>query len=176
MPTGEERVNEPKKTSSSDMFAYYASDEHLLELLKEQSNPKKQVIVTIIGGDSYSLFAWDWYERMREISNSSTQCTCFVVAMDEIAVVVAVKRKIPVFYSTYAFEDQLQWINSIEARQHSLYRVGHAKFNTAARIAQLGYSVLLSEMDVFWLLFVFLFVSMKINVHSVLGEQIRSTI
>ena len=119
-------------------------------MLKQQSNDLKQVIVTIIGGDGYSLFAWDWYERMIEISNHSDRCNCFIVAMDEIAVVMAVKRNIPVFYSAYTFEEQIQWINSIEARQHSLYRVGHAKFRAAAKISQLGYSVLLSEMDVFW--------------------------
>ena len=108
------------------------------------------MIITIIGGDSYSLFAWDWYERMHEISNQTNQCHCFIVAMDEIAVVVAVKRNIPVYYSTFTFEQQIALINVIEARQHSLYRVGHAKFNTAARVVQMGYSVLLTEMDVFW--------------------------
>jgi hypothetical protein len=108
------------------------------------------VIITIIGGDSYSLFTWDWYERMHEISNNTNKCHCFIVAMDEIAVVLAIKQGVPVYYSTFTFEQHIQWINSIEARQHSLYRVGHAKFNTAAKIVQMGYSVVLSEMDVFW--------------------------
>ena len=131
-------------------FEKYASDEHLLSLLRQQSNARKQVIVTIIGGDSYSLFAWDWHERMHEISNETSRCHCFVIAMDEIAVVLATKQGVPVFYSTLTFDQQLTWTNAIEARQHSLYRVGHAKFNTAGRIARLGYSVMLSEMDVFW--------------------------
>ena len=131
-------------------FAQYASDEHLHSLLRKQANAQKQVIITIIGGDSYSLFAWDWYERMHEISNRTKKCHCFIVAMDETAVVLAIKQNIPVYYSTFTFEQQIKWINVIEARQHSLYRVGHAKFNTAAKIVQLGYSVFLSEMDVFW--------------------------
>ena len=70
--------------------------------------------------------------------------------MDEVAVVLAIKQGVAVYYSTFTFEQQIQWINSIEARQHSLYRVGHAKFSTVAKIVQMGYSVLLSEMDVFW--------------------------
>jgi len=87
---------------------------------------------------------------MTEISNITNKCHCFVVAMDEIAVVLATKQNIPVYYSTFTFEQQTEWINTIEARQHSLYRVGHAKFDTAARIVRLGYSVFLTEMDVFW--------------------------
>lgn len=87
---------------------------------------------------------------MHEISNKTDKCNCFVVAMDEVAVVLAIKQGVPVYYSTFSFEQQMQWINTIEARQHSLYRVGHAKFHTAAKIVQLGYSVVLSEMDVFW--------------------------
>lgn len=70
--------------------------------------------------------------------------------MDEIAAVLAVKQGIPVYYMTFSFEEQTQWTNIIEARQHSLFRVGHAKFSAAAKIAQLGYSVVMSEMDVFW--------------------------
>jgi hypothetical protein len=133
-----------------NLFAQYSSDEHLLSLLQQHSNTDKQVIITIIGGDSYSLFAWDWYARMHEISNITNKCHCFIVAMDEIAVVLATKQNIPVYYSTFTFEQQINWINTIEARQHSLYRVGHAKFNTAAKVVQLGYSVFLTEMDVFW--------------------------
>ena len=133
-----------------NLFAQYSSNEHLLAVLRQQADSLKQVIVTIIGGDSYSLFAWDWYERMSQISNSSTNCHCFIVAMDEIAAVLAVKQSIPVYYMTFSFEEQTQWINIIEARQHSLFRVGHAKFSAAAKIAQLGYSVVMSEMDVFW--------------------------
>jgi hypothetical protein len=87
---------------------------------------------------------------MHELSNQTNKCYCFIIAMDEIAVVLAIKQKVPVYYSTFTFEQQIKWINSIEARQHSLYRVGHAKFNSAAKIVQLGYSVLLAEMDVFW--------------------------
>lgn len=108
------------------------------------------MVVTIIGGDSYSLFAWDWYERMLEVSNDTDNCHCLAIAMDDIAVVLAVQQGLPVYYSTFTFEQQMQWMNSIEARQHSLYRVGHAKFNSVAKIIQLGYSVMLSEMDVFW--------------------------
>jgi hypothetical protein len=133
-----------------NLFAHYSTDEHLLSLLQQYSNTDKQVIITIIGGDSYSLFAWDWYERMHEVSNITNKCHCFIVAMDEIAIVLATKQNIPVYYSTFTFEEQINWINTIEARQHSLYRVGHAKFNTAAKIVQLGYSVFLTEMDVFW--------------------------
>lgn len=135
---------------NSNLISKYSSDEYLLALLRQQANPANQVIVTIIGGDSYSLFTWDWYERMFEISPNSSNCYCFVVAMDEIALILATKEGIPVFYSTFTFAQQTKWINSIEARQHSLYRVGHAKFSIAAKVAQLGYSVLLSEMDVFW--------------------------
>ena len=131
-------------------FEKYSSDAHLLSLLRQQSNARKQVLVTIIGGDSYSLFAWDWHERMHEISNETSRCHCFLIAMDEIGVVLAIQQGVPVFYSTLTFEQQLKWKNTIEARQHTLYRVGHAKFNTVARIARLGYSVMLSEMDVFW--------------------------
>jgi hypothetical protein len=87
---------------------------------------------------------------MFEISNDTNNCHCFVIAMDEIAVILATQQGVPVFYSTFTFEQQMQWINNIEARQHSLYRVGHAKFDTTARIVRLGYSVVLSEMDVFW--------------------------
>ncbi|CAF4518689.1 unnamed protein product, partial [Rotaria magnacalcarata] len=57
--------------------------------------------------------------------------------MDEIAVILSLKRNIPVYYSTFSFDEQMQWINTIEARQHSLYRVGHAKFDTSARIVRL---------------------------------------
>ena len=150
--TGEKSVSiglQSIKTERNS-FAHYASDEHLLSLLQQYSNKDKQVIITIIGGDSYSLFTWDWYERMHEISNITDKCHCFIVAMDEIAVILAVKQNVPVYYSTFTFNQQLQWINVIEARQHSLYRVGHGKFNTAAKIVQMGYSVFLSEMDVFW--------------------------
>ncbi|CAF4070959.1 unnamed protein product, partial [Rotaria sordida] len=133
-----------------NIFMKYSSDEHLLSLLQQHSNPLKQIIITIIGGDSYSLFTWDWYERMHEISNDTNKCHCFIIAMDEIAIILAIKQGVPVYYSTFTFEQQLKWINTIEARQHSLYRVGHAKFNTAAKIIQMGYSVFLSEMDVFW--------------------------
>ncbi|CAF1184334.1 unnamed protein product, partial [Adineta steineri] len=118
---------ESSKTIETNAFDKYSSDEHLLSLLTQYSNTFKQVIITIIGGDSYSLFAWDWYERMYEISNITNKCHCFVVAMDEIAVILAVKQGVPVYYSTFTFEQQMNWINSIEARQHSLYRVGHAK-------------------------------------------------
>ena len=132
------------------MFIKYSSDEHLRSLLHEQSNPLDQVIITVIGGDSYSLYAWDWYQRMLDLSNDTKNCHCFVVAMDEIAVILAVQHGVPVYYSTFTYEQQMQWINTIETRQHSLYRVGHAKFTTSAKIVQMGYSVLLSEMDVFW--------------------------
>ncbi|CAF3114885.1 unnamed protein product [Rotaria sp. Silwood2] len=141
---------EEKSTKSENPFVKYSSDEHLRSLLRKQSNSLGQVIVTIIGGDSYSLFAWDWYERMLEISNDTNNCHCFFIAMDEVAVILAVKQDAPVYYSTFSFDDQMQWINTIEARQHSLYRVGHAKFNTPAKIVRMGYSVMLSEMDVFW--------------------------
>jgi hypothetical protein len=87
---------------------------------------------------------------MLDLSNGTNKCHCFVVAMDEIAVVLAVQQGVPVYYSTFTFQQQMQWINSIEARQHSLYRVGHAKFYTSAKIVQMGYSVFLSEMDVIW--------------------------
>lgn len=143
-------IPEKQSTKSENMFVKYSSTEHLQSLLRKQSNSLGQVIVTIIGGDSYSLFAWDWYERMLEISNETDNCHCFVVAMDEIAVIAAVKRSIPVYYSTFSFDHQMQWINNIEARQHSLYRVGHAKFDTSAKVVRLGYSIMLSEMDVFW--------------------------
>jgi predicted nucleic acid binding AN1-type Zn finger protein len=143
-------VNEGKLPTSGDLFAQYSSDEHLRSILRKQANSLGQVIVTIIGGDSYSIFAWDWYERMLEISNDTDNCHCFVIAMDEIAVIIATQQGIPVFYSTFSFEQQMQWINTIEARQHSLYRVGHAKFDSTARIVRLGFSVMLSEMDVFW--------------------------
>ena len=87
---------------------------------------------------------------MYEVSNQTNKCHCFIVAMDEIAVVLAVKQNIPVYYSTFTVEQQMNWINNVETRQHALYRVGHAKFNTAARIVRLGYSVFLTELDVFW--------------------------
>ena len=144
------RVVEVDVTTSKNPFSEYSSDAHLLSILRQQSNSQNQVIATIIGGDSYSIFAWDWYARMFEISNDTTNCHCFVIAMDEIAVVLATQQGIPVFYSTFTFDQQMQWINNIEVRQHSLYRVGHAKFDSTARIVRLGYSVLLSEMDVFW--------------------------
>ena len=140
--------------SSNDItinpFNQYSSVEHLRSLLHNYSNVHNQIIITIIGGSNYSLFAWDWYERMHEISNQTNQCHCFIVAIDEIAVVVAVKRNIPVYYSTFTFEQQIALINVIEGRQHSLYHVGYAKFNTVAKIVRMGYSVFLSEMDVFW--------------------------
>ena len=136
--------------TSTNIFAQYSTDAHLQSLLRKQATADKQVIATITGGDSYSLFAWDWYERMLEISNDTDNCHCFLIAMDEIAVVLAIQQGVPVFYSTFTFEQQMQWINNIEARQHSLYRVGHAKFDSTARIIRLGYSVMLSEMDVFW--------------------------
>lgn len=136
--------------TNTNVFAQHSTDAHLHSLLQTQANADKQVIATIIGGDSYSLFAWDWYERMLEISNDTNKCHCFVIAMDEIAVVMAIQQGVPVFYSTFTFEQQMKWINNIEARQHSLYRVGHAKFDTTARIIRFGYSVMLSEMDVFW--------------------------
>ncbi|UJR29150.1 hypothetical protein I4U23_010364 [Adineta vaga] len=141
---------EEQSTSNKQAFHRYATDKHLLSLLRKQANSRGQVIITIIGGDSYSLFGWDWYERMFEVSNDTNNCHCFVVAMDEIAVILALQQGIPVYYSTFSFEKQMKWINTIEARQHSLYRVGHAKFDTSARIVKLGYSVVLSELDVFW--------------------------
>ncbi|CAF0960871.1 unnamed protein product [Adineta ricciae] len=131
-------------------FYQYATEQHLRSLLRKQANSRGQVIITIIGGDSYSLFAWDWYERMLEVSNDTNNCHCFVVAMDEIAVIFAVQRDIPVYFSTFSLKHQMKWKNTIETRQHSLYRVGHAKFDTSARIVRLGYSVILSELDVFW--------------------------
>ena len=143
-------VTEALTTKTENSFHQYATDDHLLSILRKQSNSDRQVIATIIGGDSYSLFAWDWHARMFEISNDTNNCHCFVIAMDEIAVILATQQGVPVFYSTFTFEQQMQWINNIEARQHSLYRVGHAKFDTTARIVRLGYSVVLSEMDVFW--------------------------
>jgi len=145
------RTNEeiPAK-NFENRFAEYSSDEHLLSLLRRQATAQGEVIATIIGGDSYSLFAWDWYERMFEISNDTNNCHCFVIAMDEIGVVLATQQKVPVYFSTFSFDMQMNWINNIEARQHSLYRVGHAKFDTTARIVRMGYSVVLSEMDVFW--------------------------
>jgi hypothetical protein len=143
-------ITEEKSIKNENTFDRLSSEEHLHSLLRKQANSLKQVIATIIGGDSYSLFAWDWHERMNEISNTTNECHCFIVAMDEIAVVLAIKQNVSVYYSTFTFEQQTEWINIIEARQHSLYRVGHAKFNTAAKIVQLGYSVLLAEMDVFW--------------------------
>ncbi|CAF2942857.1 unnamed protein product [Rotaria sp. Silwood2] len=141
---------QPSINIEKNLFTKYSSDEHLLSLLQQHSNTFKQVIITIIGSDSYSLFAWDWYERMHEISNNTNKCHCFIIAMDEIAVVLATKQGVPLYYSTFSFEQQLNWINTIEARQHSLYRVGYAKFHAAAKIVQMGYSVFLSEMDVFW--------------------------
>jgi hypothetical protein len=143
-------------STEKNSFTEYSSDAHLRSLLQKQSNSLNQVIVTIIGGDGYSLFAWDWYERMREISNDTNNCHCFIVAMDEIAVVLATKQGVPVYYATFTFEQQMQWINIIEARQHSLYRVGHAKFHIAYKVIQMGYSIFLSEMDVFWYEIVFL--------------------
>jgi hypothetical protein len=142
--------SEEQPTKSENTFFHYSSDAHLLSLLEEQSNSYGQVIATIIGGDSYSLFAWDWHERMFEISNNTNNCHCFIIAMDEISVILAIQQGVPVYYSTFSFDQQMQWINNIEVRQHSLYRVGHAKFDTAAKIVRMGYSVLLSEMDVFW--------------------------
>jgi hypothetical protein len=146
------KVTEDKEepAQSENVFVQYSSDKHLRSLLRKQANSHGQVIATIIGGDSYSLFAWDWYERMLEISNDTNNCHCFVIAMDEIAVVLAIQQGVPVYYSTFSFEQQMQWINNIEARQHSLYRVGHAKFDSTAKIVRMGYSVVLSEMDVFW--------------------------
>ncbi|CAF1251002.1 unnamed protein product [Rotaria sp. Silwood1] len=141
---------EENSTKKENPFVKYSSDEYLRSLLRNQSNSLGQVIVTIIGGDSYSLFAWDWYERMLEISNDTNNCHCFVIAMDEIAVILALKQGVPVYYSTFSFDHQSTWINTIEARQHSLYRVGHAKFDTPAKIVRMGHSVMLSEMDVFW--------------------------
>jgi hypothetical protein len=141
---------QPSVSIGKHSFVKYSSDEHLLSLLRQQSNKLKQVIITIIGGDGYSLFTWDWYERMLELSDNKKNCHCFIVAMDEIAVVLAVKQNVPVYYSTFTFDQQLKWINAIEVRQHSLYRVGHAKFDTSAKIVRMGYSVVLSEMDVFW--------------------------
>ena len=144
------KVIEEPSIKSENLFHQYSTDAHLLSLLRKQSNSHKQVIATITGGDSYSLFAWDWHARMFEISNDTNNCHCFIIAMDEIAVVLATQQGVPVFYSTFTFEQQMQWINNIEARQHSLYRVGHAKFDTTARVVRLGYSLMLSEMDVFW--------------------------
>ena len=141
---------EVKFIQNENMFVKYSSDEHLRSLLHEQSNPLGQVIVTVIGGDSYSLYAWDWHQRMLDLSNDTKNCHCFVIAMDEIAVILAVQQGVPVYYSTFTYDQQMHWINTIETRQHSLYRVGHAKFTTPAKIIQMGYSVLLSEMDVFW--------------------------
>ncbi|CAF4584939.1 unnamed protein product, partial [Rotaria magnacalcarata] len=125
---------QPAINIEKNVFAKYSSDEHLLSLLQQHSNTLKQVIITIIGGDSYSLFAWDWYERIHAISNNTDKCHCFIVAMDEVSVVLATQQGIPVYYSTFTFEQQIKWINTIETRQHSLYRVGHAKFQTAAKI------------------------------------------
>jgi hypothetical protein len=142
--------SEEKSTTNTNTFAHYSSDNHLLSLLRKQANSLGQVIVTIIGGDSYSLFAWDWYARMFEISNNTSNCHCFVIAMDDIAVILAVQQGVPVYYSTFSFDHQMRWVNTIESRQHSLYRVGHAKFDTSARIVRMGYSVVLSELDVFW--------------------------
>jgi len=144
------RVIEEPPIKTENNFFQYSTDAHLLSLLRKQSNSLGQVIATIIGGDSYSIFAWDWYARMLEISNDTNNCHCFVIAMDEIAVILATQQGVPVFYSTFSFDQQMQWINNIEVRQHSLYRVGHAKFDSTARIVRLGYSVVLSEMDVFW--------------------------
>ena len=59
---------EEKLSTSVNIFAQYSTDEHLRSLLHKQANSLCQVIVTIIGGDSYSIFVWDWYERMLEIS------------------------------------------------------------------------------------------------------------
>ncbi|CAF0719598.1 unnamed protein product [Adineta steineri] len=145
-----DQVSEEISISNPNSFSRYASDNHLRSLLRQQANSRNQVIATIVGGDSYSLFIWDWYERMFEVSNNTNSCHCFVIAMDEIAVILAVKQGIPVYYSTFPFNHQLKWINTIEVRQHSLYRVGHAKFDTSARIVQMGYSIMLSELDVFW--------------------------
>lgn len=139
-----------KSKKSADPLIYYASDAHLRSLLRKQANPLKQVVVTIIGGDSYSLFAWDWHERMLEVSNTTGNCNCFVIAMDDIALVFAIQQKVPVYYMTFTFEQQMKWINVIESRQHSLYRVGYAKFGITAKIIGMGYSVMLTEMDVFW--------------------------
>jgi hypothetical protein len=143
-------MTEDESTKIKNMFVIYASDKHLRSLLRKQSNSQGQVIATIIGGDSYSLFGWDWYERMLELSNDTNNCHCFVIAMDEIAVILAVQQGVPVYYSTFTFEQQMQWININEVRQHSLYRVGHAKFDSTARIVRMGYSIMFTEMDVFW--------------------------
>ncbi|CAF1192425.1 unnamed protein product [Adineta steineri] len=135
---------------NGNSFYRYASDNHLRSLLRQQANSRHQVIATIVGGDSYSLFIWDWNERMLEVSNNTNNCHCFIIAMDEIAVILGVKRGMPVYYSTFPFNQQLKWINTIEVRQHSFYRVGHAKFDTSTRIVRMGYSIMLSELDVFW--------------------------
>jgi hypothetical protein len=132
------------------MFNHFSSDNHLRSLLAQQTNQHGQVLATTIGGDAYSLFAWDWYERMLELSTDPGNCHCFVIAVDEIDLILAVRQAIPVYYSTFSFKDQLLWTNIIEARQHLLYREGHAKFQTTAKILQMGYAVLMSEMDVFW--------------------------
>ncbi|CAF1934082.1 unnamed protein product [Rotaria magnacalcarata] len=133
------------------MFNYLSSDNHLRSLLTQQANQQRQVLATIVGGDSYSLFTWDWYERMLELSNDVGNCHCFVIAIDEIDVILAIKQGVPVYYSTFSFDDQIHWTNVIEAKQHLLYREGHAKFQTTAKIVKMGYSVLISETDVFWM-------------------------
>ena len=131
-------------------FSYFSNDKHLRSLLTQQANQNAQVIATIVGVDAYSLFTWDWYERMLELSNDTGNCHCFVIAIDEIDVILALRQGVPVYYSTFPFDTQLRWINVIEARQHVLYREGHAKFQTTAKIVQMGYAVFISEMDVFW--------------------------
>lgn len=132
------------------MFSHFSSDDHLRSLLGHQANENSQVLVTIAGGEAYSLFVWDWYERMLELSSDRRNCHCFVIAIDELDVILAVRQGVPVYYSTFTFKDQLRWTNVIEARQHVIYREGHAKFQTTAKILQMGYAVLLSEIDVFW--------------------------
>jgi hypothetical protein len=77
------------------------------------------------------------------------ECLIYQI-IEKTVIVLAVKQNVPVYYSTFTFDQQLKWINAIEARQHSLYRVSHAKFDTSAKIVRMGYSVVLSEMDVFW--------------------------
>lgn len=111
---------------------------------------------------------------MNELTNTTNQCHCFIIAMDEIAVIQAIKQSVPVYYSTFTFEQQMKWINTIEAKQHSLYRVGHAKFDSTAKIVQMGYSVFLTEMDVFWYRkkMFFFFKKMKIR-FSFLGKLIH---
>ena len=139
-----------KLLGKENTFSHYASDKHLRSLLTQQANQDGQVIATVVGGDAYSLFTWDWYERMLELSSDAGNCHCFVIAIDEIDVILAIRQGVPVFYSTFTFDAQIRWTNVIEARQHVLYREGHAKFQTTAKIVQMGFAVLISEIDVFW--------------------------